>query len=525
MVPGSITGTFGFDQVWPVYEGNDIEYFYAQRVHSDGSWNNLPNGFAVGKRVKFVNGDTEDKIETTAVWANGSYLPVFGQTWPTVQVVDASNTDSGLIVVGTGYTGQLDCCAPETGTVSGEAFWFKPATGASGPLRCLLPEVYRLQFRNLVPRRLNDYGDLVFDAEVLEGEPGAWSSPRTFMLIRSRALVFEMIGAPDAEFNSDGVMVTAENDHGRVWFPIDITVKKKNTLAPPYDGLVVEKNDVLEISLNDVPADRFPLASSQIVWCKQQLKTDGSWTEWVDMGSQARGVKFDYPAVSSGIFRMKAVALNQQEATFIRTRDERKRVSDGSAFTYGDGRLGEPDAIGVVDEPWQIAVRYRAKTSLGSTAYASAALVPAHGPFPQTPPGNHCNIFVAHKANDGGTEVPVFNGWLAPYDPPLANQWSGTQVTTATGLEGQDFNVAIQGWKLLPASAFPQPGYIIAKPSAKTMPRGPGHCGIVDYDGASIAAGSGFVHKLLAHHLLDPKSRMRSYDPNYNPQYVEGWHP
>ena len=57
--------------------------------------------------------------------------------------------------------------------------------------------------------------------------------------------------------------------------------------------------------------------------------------------------------------------------------------------------------------------------------------------------------------------------------PPTANEW-------ATG------SVIIPGWTYLGSNVYPEPGFITGKASAS----GPGHCGIVDYDGWVISARS-----------------------------------
>ena len=42
----------------------------------------------------------------------------------------------------------------------------------------------------------------------------------------------------------------------------------------------------------------------------------------------------------------------------------------------------------------------------------------------------------------------------------------------------------ISGWVHLGRTAYPEPGFIVGHPAAN----GPGHCGIVDYDGWTISA-------------------------------------
>jgi len=261
------------------------------------------------------------------------------------------------------------------------------------------------------------------------------------------------------------------------------------------------------------------------------MKADGTWTDWQDMGVHARGVKFDHPTQFGGIFQLKAVIVGRHEDAilYLRKKNETKTGPDDVEVKYGDGKIGEPDAFGVVDDPVQVSILSNAVAALGDITYAATATVEAHGKFQEVGPDSHCNVFVSHKADDAGAIVPLFNGYLPPYDPPTANQWSGTEITVLTGLEGQEFNVSIPRWILHPQSEYPQPGFLIAHPSAKPhssgFVRAAGHVGIIDYDGIPIAAGSKLVHKGKDHGLLDQSSRMRSYDPTHDPQFIEGWTP
>lgn len=142
---------------------------------------------------------------------------------------------------------------------------------------------------------------------------------------------------------------------------------------------------------------------------------------------------------------------------------------------YSPKKKYDNDCFGVVDEDWQINVRNKEKENLGSTAYATAAENDGieAGEF-------KCNLFVGHKATDGGAIVPKLNG-NNPFNPyyPIANQWAGTELKN------------IPGWILLPANTVPQPGYVVARGE----PGGTGHTGIVDYDGAWISAGDREVNR------------------------------
>lgn len=135
----------------------------------------------------------------------------------------------------------------------------------------------------------------------------------------------------------------------------------------------------------------------------------------------------------------------------------------------------ENECFGVVDEQWQINVRNQAKANLGSVAYAKSV---ANDNVDEDQ--YKCNLFVGHKATDGGAIVPKING-NNPFNKyyPIANQWAGTQVAN------------IPSWVLLPTDTYPQPGYVVARGVAG----GTGHTGIVDYDGAWIGAGTFNVNR------------------------------
>ena len=60
--------------------------------------------------------------------------------------------------------------------------------------------------------------------------------------------------------------------------------------------------------------------------------------------------------------------------------------------------------------------------------------------------------------------------------PPLANEWANEMFQ-------------IQGWYVVSAQDFPQPGYVAIRPS-----NGPnGHMGILDFDGMEISAQADLV--------------------------------
>ena len=267
----------------------------------------------------------------------------------------------------------------------------------------------------------------------------------------------------------------------------------------PSDGLVVKNGDNVTFVAHILPSDFVP-PSAEPKWYYQKLKSDGTWEAWANFGANAYGAQYIHTASESGIFRVKTVlsvgGLFLCEKVYERTADE----------AYGPGVAGEPDAFGVTDTQIQIDIRDSAKGFLGSTAYPYDGIVSAQYGFPEYPADTYkCNIFVAHRAEQAGADVPAINGVPATY-PPLANEWAGTEDTHPL-IPG--FQTDIDGWTLIPSVTYPQPGFIVGHPNAS----GSGHVGIVDNDGNGIGAGvSGTVNKDYTS-FLDGTSGFRKYEP------------
>ena len=304
--------------------------------------------------------------------------------------------------------------------------------------------------------------------------------------------------------DQDGVL--GDHDEGDYFFAegkrLTLTLVNLSSVelvtGAPLDGLVVTKGDEVTMRANIQP-ESFKPPLREPRWCYQRLKSDGTWEEWTAFGLVANGKSYTHKTVLSGVFRVKAilsVGSYSCEKILLRTASE----------TYGPGEAGDPDAFGVTDSQVQIAIRNAARSFLGSTAYAYNGTVSAQYGFPEYPANTYkCNIFVAHRAEQAGANVPAINGIPAEY-PPLANEWAGTEDTHPV-IPG--FQTDIDNWILLTTS-YPQPGFIVGHPNAL----GPGHVGIVDYDGQGIGAGSasGTVNKEYSL-FLDGTSGFRKYEP------------
>jgi hypothetical protein len=297
--------------------------------------------------------------------------------------------------------------------------------------------------------------------------------------------------------NKDGSQ-TPPSTVGIQWefalLPVQIEVRKQGTTASPETGLLVKKGDVLEFALAPQFFDTEDNFESMITWQYRQLKGDGSYTAWTAFGTHGTGTKFEHTTTEGGIYQIKAIVTNGGEHEYIRKKDDlhsRSRPTNNPIIKKGDA-----DAIGVVETDFQITIRNAARAMLGITGYSFAT---ENAPFPAG--SNKCNLFVADMTTFAGAPAPWFNTGN-PFDgvtfPPVANQWAGIESTPEGG-------TSISGWALLPQSAVPQPGYVVAHPN----PSGSGHVGVLDYDGRGIGAGEFTVNR--AYPFLDDIARLRKH--------------
>ncbi len=256
---------------------------------------------------------------------------------------------------------------------------------------------------------------------------------------------------------------TSSDEVAMNFVPVEVKMVKKGETTAPEDGLIVKKTDTVRYRLSPGLPDAPLLLEDKIQWHWRILKWDGTYGNWTAY-TNGKGHTFTAQPQDAGIYEVKATMEGQD--FFL------KRAKDDS---HSAKKKDENECFGVVDQDWQINVRNQAKANLGSVAYAFAV---ANDNVDEDQ--YKCNLFVGHKATDGGAIVPKING-NNPFNTyyPIANQWAGTQV------------VNIPGWVLLPANTYPQPGYVVARGVAG----GTGHTGIVDYDGAWIGAGTFNVNR------------------------------
>ena len=201
-------------------------------------------------------------------------------------------------------------------------------------------------------------------------------------------------------------------------------------------------------------------------WEAARRKSNGSYHEWVRLGTDEAGIRFSCPFPTGGVFKVHALAklsAGSREAIYRR----------GAMGAFDPEGLEPENHIGVASTQEKLDLREFSVGMLGNTAFAKAASLPAQNGFSSVAPQKwKCNAFVAYCAIAVGQNIPVQHGqWPISAYPPLANEW-------ATG-------TTIAGWTFLGVGVDPEPGWICGFP----RPGDSGHSGIVDYDGYCIAAG------------------------------------
>ncbi len=253
----------------------------------------------------------------------------------------------------------------------------------------------------------------------------------------------------------------------------------------PSDGLLVMRGTSVAAKVECKPQEASALLST--MWQTRRLKTDGSYTPWNYAAGNYYGNQAFIHTSEGGIYQIRVIASAESGS------DERYYVWQEDEDTeIGLNKKGNLKAFGVCDEQWQIELRNCAKSYLGSTEYARSVVVPGLFGYSEFPEKTwKCNIFVAHMVSSVGLNIPHNTHWFSIY-PPLANDWSG--------------NVDITNWERITEDIYIQPGFVVGHPAFS----GPGHCGILDFDGVGIAAGEFIVNRRYKK-WLDGTSGFRRY--------------
>ena len=244
--------------------------------------------------------------------------------------------------------------------------------------------------------------------------------------------------------------------------------------SAPESGLVILAGSsvAMEAKCRPQGAD---LSEAGTDWFFGRRRRDGSHESWQKVATNESGVVYSCLFPTGGIYRIKAdvTLAGEHEKTFfmIKARD----TLDPPASHYG---VGQHDHIGVVTHSWQRQLRLVALSHMGETRFAKAATLPSYYGFTSVKGGRwKCNAFVAYCICQTGLPIPSNSTWSGRNYPPTANDWAN-----GTGLGD---------WVHLAAGDVIEPGQVVGHPN----PAGSGHCGIVDYDGWGIAAGTDEVNR------------------------------
>ena len=286
-------------------------------------------------------------------------------------------------------------------------------------------------------------------------------------------------------FPIDGMAVSAEvDDVALVCEYIDAdgkvasAVSNRLTVVSPkrvaVNGDAVQDVAVLLGSSLSMEVVAEPSASviPSVSWCDAKLLADRTYTDWRNWRTYGR--KVSRTMGESGVFAIKARAQfpgpQWTDVKYVWTEDEDQ--------TIGFRRAGDVNHVGVASTQAQLDLRAAARARLGDTDYAFEVMLPARNGFSGLKKNSwKCNAFVADVAISAGLNVPIQHrtGVALIYErcyPPVANEWANGTVK-------------IDGWQFLGNDVCPEPGLVIGHPA----PSGPGHVGIVDFDGEGIAAG------------------------------------
>ena len=239
-------------------------------------------------------------------------------------------------------------------------------------------------------------------------------------------------------------------------------------------NVVVKTGDKVNISVTALPSDTINGEKLPFRWSIRQMESSGEYGPWSAIAVGNDKSSFEYTTTTGGIFQVKVEVKKGDVDVFAQL----KRQTDDE---HSSLKKDDDDAFGVCDTATQVSIRSNATSHLGSTAWAYAVSKnhPNHGIMAATYGENSwkCNLFVCECNHfSSGNLVPLINGGggIIPTSPPTANQWADGTVIT--------------GWTI---QNTPQPGFVWAKHA----PGATGHCGIVDYDGRVISAGTNNVNR------------------------------
>lgn len=242
--------------------------------------------------------------------------------------------------------------------------------------------------------------------------------------------------------------------------------------SAPDTGLAVLAGSTVAIRAVCTPTNA-PLSSAKFDWFIGRRRRDASYDDWQIVADDMQGADFDCAMTNGGIYRVKVemTLADETQDTFYKIK--KRDALDPDEEHY---HVGGYNHLDVVSEAWQLTLRNTALSHMGSKAFAFKTFLPSYYGFRAVKEGKwKCNAFVAYCISQVELPIPANTSLLGHRYPPVANHWA--------------YGENIAPW--ISISTEPEPGFVVAHPN----PYGLGHCGIVDYDGWGICAGTEKVHR------------------------------
>ena len=238
--------------------------------------------------------------------------------------------------------------------------------------------------------------------------------------------------------------------------------------SAPASGVCVLKNSSVGVSLKTAP----DFGSASIVeWYTAQRRYDKEYDPWIKKVDG--GLKSELLMESAGVFALKArlvCGVQSNETVYVHKESEPYCVAIKEKL--GPCKMSWMNHIGVARSTGLLRLRNTALGHLGLAEYGKEMFLKRKNGFSKVDEGKwKCNRFVADIAIEAGFQVPhnKSSHWLGGTYPPVANDWA-------------------KGWRIGDwihlDTVYPEPGFLAARHNVG----GPGHCGIVDYDGWVISA-------------------------------------
>ena len=237
----------------------------------------------------------------------------------------------------------------------------------------------------------------------------------------------------------------------------------------PDTGMCVVKGTPVGAFFEVLPSDS--VVSPKVEWYTARRRNNGSYDDWQLLYNAGRDASIPTPL--AGVFALKArlvYGTQSNETAYVHLQDEPYSATIGEEI--GPNEEGKYDHFGVARSEGMLRMRNVALGHLGLAEYGYMMFLPSKNGFSKVKEEKwKCNRFVADVAIEAGFSVPKNQTvpMIGNVYPPTANDWA--------------MGIGLGDWLHL-GHAYPEPGFI----ASRYNPNGPGHCGIVDYDGWTISA-------------------------------------